>query len=398
MFGLNITRFMPRFARPLAARAAWLLADAMPLHSPFDGGRGRRSPGGDRVLVAGLFRSRSGLGRAAHLLARELEQAGRLAGRVDLTGSLHFAADADVGGDGAALLAPGDAAATGAGDLMVVANPPAYLKALGAFDRAWLQERAVIAHWVWELSVLPRSWRRQARFADEIWVPSDFVADAVRPAATAAGVPVRLKPYPADCDPFPRPSPQDRARTRRMFAIPPGAFCAGMSFSAASGFERKNPLAAIAAFREACAGIDAILLLRCPDLADRPALRALIAEAARGEGEGRIRIFDSPGQLDIRSFYALIDLYLAPVRSEGYGLNVVEAAQSGVPAIATAYGLAADIAARPEVETIGYRLVPARDRDGFYARLRGGKWAEPDHAQLVRQVAAHARRARVADA
>lgn len=46
--------------------------------------------------------------------------------------------------------------------------------------------------------------------------------------------------------------------------------------------------------------------------------------------------------------------------------------------LATAWGLAPDILARPETIPIGYRIVRVLDPQGFYSQFPGARWAEPD--------------------
>ena len=50
-------------------------------------------------------------------------------------------------------------------------------------------------------------------------------------------------------------------------------------------------------------------------------------------------------RLPINDFYAAIDIYLSTSRAEGYGLNLVEAAQAGIPVVTTGWRLAPEIAA-----------------------------------------------------
>jgi glycosyltransferase involved in cell wall biosynthesis len=119
------------------------------------------------------------------------------------------------------------------------------------------------------------------------------------------------------------------------------------------------------------------------DAAEFPPLRADLL--ARAGEDPRIRFVDlASDRLPIVDFYHAIDLYLAPFRSEGYGLHLAEAAQAGLPVVATGWGLAPDILARPGVHTLAYRLVPVHDPQGFYSREPDAVWAEPDLAQAAR--------------
>jgi glycosyltransferase involved in cell wall biosynthesis len=152
----------------------------------------------------------------------------------------------------------------------------------------------------------------------------------------------------------------------------------GFSFSFNSNFARKNPVAAVEAFRLAFPGDeDARLIVRCNDVAGYDKLFTHLRSL--GDGDSRILIWDN-GEvgIGIRDFYGLLDVYFSLHRSEGYGLNLVEAVQAGLPVIATGWGLAPDIAARPGVRAVGFRLVFPLDPQGTYDSDPRARWAEPD--------------------
>ena len=88
--------------------------------------------------------------------------------------------------------------------------------------------------------------------------------------------------------------------------------------------------------------------------------------------DGRMR------SLQIADFYHAIDTYLSLSRSEGYGLSIAEAAQVGIPVLATGWGLATDLANRPMVTAVDYRLAPVDDPQHVYDDINGAVWAEPD--------------------
>ena len=147
-----------------------------------------------------------------------------------------------------------------------------------------------------------------------------------------------------------------------------------------SNFERKGVRSAIDTFRAAFPvqfGVNAILLLRCRDGADFPAGMRFIRDAAARDP--RIVILDGRMRsLKIADFYQAIDTYLSLSRSEGYGLSIAEAAQVGIPVLATGWSLATDLANRPMVTAVDYRLVAVDDPQHVYDDINGAVWAEPD--------------------
>ena len=119
------------------------------------------------------------------------------------------------------------------------------------------------------------------------------------------------------------------------------------------------------------------LVVRCHDVARH---RRLFEHLVSYAGEdARILVCDTAAvACSIREFYGMIDVYVSLHRSEGYGLNLAEAAQAGVEVVATGWGLAPDIAERLQLRTVGSRLVVPLDTQGVYERFPGALWAEPD--------------------
>ncbi len=347
--------------------------------------RPRRHPAGTRVAVAGLFSSRCGLQRGAELMVLDLRARGVEVLELDLTPGLAITSNlhTTAGSDLSVL------AAWKAGEVVVHINPPDFARALALFDPQALEGVAVVGYWAWELTVVSPEWRACAGLADEIWVPSPFVAEAMLRGLPEFDGPVRVVPHAVDRAPLPAISAEERMGARHRLGFPAATFVAGTSFSFASNYARKNPCGAIdafrAAFREAGGGPagsggEVRLVVRCHDVArHRRLFEHLVSYAG---DDGRILVWDTAVvACPIREFYGVIDAYVSLHRSEGYGLNLAEAAQAGVEVVATGWGLAPDIAARPQLRPVGSRLVVPLDTEGVYERFPGALWAEPDIAE-----------------
>jgi glycosyltransferase involved in cell wall biosynthesis len=144
----------------------------------------------------------------------------------------------------------------------------------------------------------------------------------------------------------------------------------------------------VTAFRDAFRAGDraALLVLRCSDLELWPQGAAELARAIRDDP--RIALIDQQTRhMPIAELYETIDVYLSLHRSEGYGLNLAEAASVGTPVLATGWGLATDILARPEVCPVGWTLVPVDDPQRVYGQA-GARWAEPDLGDAVAKLRA----------
>ncbi|MFZ4071798.1 MAG: glycosyltransferase [Caulobacterales bacterium] len=259
--------------------------------------------------------------------------------------------------------------------LIVAINPDVAVHVLARLGRKRLAGRRVIGFWVWELDRLAPSWKVGAGWINEIWTPSSYSAAAM----AAFGVPVVVTPHPiALADAAPLPS---REQARRALDFPAHAFVASSSFSLASSLDRKNPMAAIAAFEQAFEAVpaqDALLVLRCLE-ADRypTAWRALQLAVAQARSR-RVRLLDPPGGIDtLRALYGASDCYISLHRAEGFGLNLAEAMAAGVPVIATGASGNLEFMTADCAMLVPATLRPARDAFGPYS-VAGARWAEPD--------------------
>ena len=109
-------------------------------------------------------------------------------------------------------------------------NPDVLPIFLGRYGRDLLPGRYNVAIWVWELHAGYAQWHAQSQFFNEIWIPSTYSANAIRPVSTA---PVYVIPHVVDALPTPDATQKEDH----------GAFVFLYIFDTASTFERKNPLA-----------------------------------------------------------------------------------------------------------------------------------------------------------
>jgi glycosyltransferase involved in cell wall biosynthesis len=346
---------------PPRVRAAVLQAATLAI-APRPSRRGAVRPG--PATVAGLFSAATGLGEGARLCHAAMTRLGIPAGAMDLA---RYFGRSDLRID-----LPQDADPGTGGPLIVHLNPPHLPLGLAFIGRRRIRQSRIIGYWAWELEILPRAWRRGFRYVHEVWVPSEFVARAIR---RETDLPVRVVPHPVTAPPASR-------LCRADFGLPADAFVALTMLDMGSGYARKNPLAAIAAFRQAF-GDDpgALLLVKVAGAARAPwALREL--ESAIG-GAGNVRLLQ--GALSREEHGALLrsaDIVLSLHRSEGFGLLLAEAMRLGLPAVATAWSGNMQFMTEGNSALIECRLVPVHDPQGIY-RETGALWAEPDIAHAA---------------
>lgn len=320
------------------------------------------------TTVAGLFSVSSGLGQGARRLLSGLRNAGFKASATDL-GMAFGQADMDWSEP-----APSPDAR---GPLLVHINGPYVPYALLRTGHRLSRGRYVIGYWNWELPVLPGAWRIAERHLHEIWVPSRFVAEAV---TRRLKLPVHVVPYWIE--------PQHvNAVARERLGIRAGDFVVFTAFNAGSGYTRKNPEAAIAAFRKAFGDApDTVLIVKIANPSLAPEEVAAFQRTVAGMKNLRLLTETvEPGEM--AGLIALSDVVISLHRAEGLGFLPAEAMLLGKPVIATGWSGNIDFMSEDNSRLVSYRLVPAMDPRGTYD-VPGAQWADPDVEDAAEALAA----------
>ncbi|PHY95288.1 mannosyltransferase [Acetobacter pomorum] len=312
----------------------------------------------ENVIIGGELGRGSGLGEGARLLLRGLLSQGINAEGVE-AGLLQ--AQVKAGLD--SVFADPRAA------LVLHVNAPQTPAALLRLGRKHVQGRRIVGYWVWELPVISPEWHAGVPCVHEIWTPSHFSACALAPLMPGR---VKVVPYPLACVP-----PQPSALDRQAFGWPDDAVVVLVSFSLASSFERKNPLAAIAAFRQAFGERrDRLLVMKISGSAHYAADMQRLKDAAAGAANicFENRMLPMP---DVYAMTRQADIVLSLHRSEGFGLVPAEAMLLERPVIATDWSATAEFLTSDCGWPISYKLVTAADKRGVY-QVPHAMWAEAD--------------------
>ena len=311
------------------------------------------------IIVVGSLRAATGLGQSARLCYLACAESGLETYGIDL--GRYFRQDSGAGDfafrDGRGRVGPGT--------LILHVNAPFVPYALALLGRRLVSQKWRIGYWAWELPKVPDDWRRGAEFVHEIWVPSQFTADAVGTVACGRAVEVVAHPVAGPMREI------DSVRSAGIFRVL-------TVFQASSGGgARKNPLAAVEAFKRAFGAdpaarltIAALGLDRAPRIASE--LRAAIA------GHNNIAV-DERRLRHAQTYtrYEEADVLLSLHRSEGFGLVLAEAMAHGLAVVATGWSGSVDYLTRENGVPIRYELIPATDLEGVY-QDPSTCWAEPD--------------------
>ncbi|HAE29329.1 MAG TPA: hypothetical protein DCG58_19385 [Hyphomonas adhaerens] len=311
------------------------------------------------LVVAGMFRTGNGIGRAARACYEALNKEGLSPIAVDLSELFSQA-------DTVSTVPLSGMPNTRSGTLILFANAPETERALMSLGlRRWHDWR-IIGAWAWELPVGPKSWSRQARMLSEIWYPSRYVHDTLHGSAATGH---RIVPHYVPARPMPSRPLQSSANdgvNLRVLSIADGR----------SSLPRKNLLAAIWMFSRAFTkGEQAELILKCRNLEEFPDYQRDVMQAAAQDP--RIRVINRTLPQDEHdALLARSDVLLSPHRAEGFGLNLAEAMACGKAVIATGWSGNLEFMTKKNSILLPFQLIPVRDPSGIYSGFDGAQWAE----------------------
>jgi glycosyltransferase involved in cell wall biosynthesis/2-polyprenyl-3-methyl-5-hydroxy-6-metoxy-1,4-benzoquinol methylase len=314
------------------------------------------------VNVVGYFRTESGVGQASRHVIGGLRKAGIPYTTIAYAGT--SSRQAHVFED----------AGKSTYDVNIICVNADELLARFGYDVGprFFRDRHSIGIWWWEVNRFPTRFHDAFTLVHEVWVGSDFIRDALA-AETDKDVftfPVGIEP-PTDVVPMPRAN----------LGLPDG-FLFLFSFDFYSRFERKNPLAAVEAFRRAFEpGEGPVLLLKSingdKQLTDLERLRAAASDRAD------IVVLDGYlSAAETASLTASCDCYVSLHRSEGFGLTIAEALSHGKPVIATGYSGNLMYMTDETSFLVPYRLISVPP--GVDPYPEDAQWADPDLDEAAR--------------
>jgi glycosyltransferase involved in cell wall biosynthesis len=246
-------------------------------------------------------------------------------------------------------------------------NPPQFPYVWEAFPEDSLTGRYSIGVWYWELPEFPDDWCFAFDLVDEVWVASEFVQESV---SAKTNKPVIKIPPCVYLDQIPK-------YFRSDFNLPENRFLFLCAFDVLSSPQRKNPLGAIEAFKEAFPQNDSGvgLVIKVNNAPEKPHEMAALTQALAGY-ENIYFINEVLSRAKLNALINLVDVYVSLHRSEGFGLVPAEAMILGKPVIMTRWSGNLELMTPANACGVDYELVNIQEDDGPYKK--GQLWAEPD--------------------
>ncbi len=254
-------------------------------------------------------------------------------------------------------------------------NPPQWQDALGTFPQSHFDRHYNVGIFQWELETLPDDWKPLFDYVDEVWTPSEFTARTMRKETNKPVIPIL----------YGMETPYDEKLTRADFGLNEDDFLVLMMFDSNSYASRKNPGAAIDAFREAYGEnpehVKLVIKINNPKAEDI----AFVEEHIGGKA-GYLLITERMDKERLNSLIRLCDVFLSLHRSEGFGLVMAEAMNLGTAAVATHWSANAEFMPEGTACNVSSRQIPVGD--AYQDAPEGLTWADAD----VHEAAGYLRR------
>ncbi len=222
---------------------------------------------------------------------------------------------------------------------------------------------------MWELAQYPQEWADELNQFDEIWAPTRFIFDSIRPKAAKP-----LQHMPISCEVM-----LSSFLSRRYFGIPAGSYTFLFFFDFRSYLSRKNPEAVIEAFRRALKQRphqNATLVIKMNGVEHEPDKAKALLDAIADIGAHVVPIGRTMSHNEIKNLIRCCDCFVSLHRAEGFGLGLAEAMYLGKPVIATGYSGNMDFMDADNSLPVNYQLIPVEE--GAYPFWQNQVWADPD--------------------
>jgi glycosyltransferase involved in cell wall biosynthesis len=236
-----------------------------------------------------------------------------------------------------------------------------------------------IGWWPWELAVFPKAWKPYAfELVDEVWASSTFLEDMYK---RATDKPVKLVPLAvsvARMKPYPR----------KHYGLPEKKFLFLYIFDFNSSVARKNPMAAVRAFKQAFKPSDntvGLVLKTMNTKPNNPEWQAFLKEC---QVDKRIQLItETLDRSEVLGLINACDAYVSLHRAEGFGRTLAEAMLLGKPVVATNYSGNVDYMIKRSTYLVDANLINIKDDEYQWSDLEDEQvWADVSIASAAGQL------------
>ncbi|AZI33046.1 glycosyltransferase [Kaistella carnis] len=243
-------------------------------------------------------------------------------------------------------------------------------------DNSYFKDKYNIAFWAWELENFPDESKVFFTLFDEIWVPSNFCAEAI---SKISPVPVIKIMHSIEIE--------KTTMKRRDFNLPEDSFIFMTMFDYYSSVARKNPLATIEAYEKSFGknNRDVLLIIKTSLSIEFPEEKKMLLE--RIADNKSIIVYEEIMERDkLYSLMSCCDSFVSLHRSEGFGLTMAEAMYLGKPVIATGYSANLEFMNVNNSFLVKFDVVPTGDQ--YYFSTEKDFWADPNvsHASTLMKI------------
>lgn len=257
--------------------------------------------------------------------------------------------------------------------IVLMFNPDALKLALPQLGQNEMRNRYCIGYWYWETEQLPAEWLYALDLVDEVWVATEFVAEAVRKFTSK---PVTKIHPPIDVQ-------LSRQYARHEFGLKEGRFLFLFSFDFGSFSSRKNPYATILAFQKAfpLERQDVGLVIKSHGGGNHP--EKLLDLQNQIQCDPRITLIDRMMSRDqVFGLQSVCDVFVSLHRSEGLGLGLAESMAQGKAVIGTAYSGNLEFMTKDNSCLVDFDMIPIEPGQYLYDQS-GVSWADPSIEQAA---------------
>lgn len=253
---------------------------------------------------------------------------------------------------------------------MIHINPNEMATSLKEIGFEILDYHYNIGFWSWELEDFPLEWKGCIDILDEVWTPSEFASNSIRKLTDKK---VRTLSHFVFAE-------VDEKYDRAYFGLPEDKFLFLIVYNSGSVAERKNPQAAINAYKKAFENDNAKvgLVIKVSNASEKE-LQELQEELRNVKNV--FFIVDNLRKDEVNSLIKNVDVYVSLHRAEGFGLVLAEAMQLGTAVIATAWSGNMEFMNEDVACLVAYKLIPVTTEQGGFSQK--SVWADADVGQAA---------------